>query len=138
MLFARIKRSDPEKIFGIFMNGDTAAAVDGDVVRAKLVADLAAANLGVDFMFSTLATDVPLGVVSGKSIPINEYGYVQVYGYHPNVLAASGTVGAAAVTHANDKSCGDAADANYDPKLTIGYCIKAASGGRAGIFLKCM
>lgn len=140
MLFPRIKRNDAEVIYGIFKNFETSPAVDGDVVRARHSTDSASAAFGVEFLFcatAAVAGDIPLGVVSG-SIGAGEFGKVQVYGYHGNVKATTGTALTAAVTSATTRSAANAADANYDPKALLGYFIKAISSGRAGVFIKCM
>jgi len=85
MLFKRISRSDPEKVFVVVYNSyDTAALSNGQAVIWDFAGD--ADGVGVT-MPSAIATNLGLaaaGIVA-EAIAINEYGLVQVYGYHSAV-----------------------------------------------------
>jgi len=87
MLFRRINRSDPEKIFVVVMNGySTASLANGYVVEW----DFTTLKDGVGVTIPS-ATTVSLGNaaagVAVETIAHNAYGLIQVYGYHSAVHA---------------------------------------------------
>ena len=87
MLFRRINRSDPEKVFVVVMNGySTASLQNGYVVEWDFTTLVD--GLGVT---QPTATTVSLGNaaagVAVETIAHNAYGLVQVYGYHAAVHA---------------------------------------------------
>ena len=91
MLFARIKRTDPEKIFVIAKNSwSTAALADGYVVQWDFTTD----KDGVGVTQPTALT-VSLGNavagVAAEAIAAGDYGLIQVYGYHSAVHARACT-----------------------------------------------
>ena len=93
MLFKRISRSDPEKIFVVVMNSyATASLTNGQAV----IWDFATDANGVSVtMPSAIATNLGLaaaGIVA-ETIAHEEYGLVQVYGYHSAVRARVYTSG---------------------------------------------
>lgn len=134
MLFQRISRTSPEKVFGVFKNTDTVARVDGDLVIHNLTL-----NDGNSISPSAAAATqlTCVGVVSGN-IAVDDYGLVQVYGYHPNVKAIAGVTAGAAIksgTTALMVMLGAAAD---DPVAQIGIALTATANGRIKAFLRCM
>jgi len=85
MLFQRIKRDDPERIFIVVQNSyATAALTNGQAVIWDFATD--ADGVGVT-MPSAITTNLGLaaaGIVA-EGIAIDAYGLVQVYGYHSAV-----------------------------------------------------
>lgn len=134
MLFQRIKRTDPEKIFGIFKNNETTSMVDGDMVGA----DVTAAD-GVAVLFSTTgAVQLNIvGIVSGNDIEAGAFGTVQVYGLHPNAKSTGATAGTSikASTTAKTLTLGATAD---EPRQQVGFSLTATSSGRNKVFLTAM
>lgn len=92
MLFQRIKRSDPEKIFIVAKNSySTAALSNGQAVIWDWTTDCD----GVGVTVATATTNVSCGVdvagVAAEAIAAGEYGLIQVYGYHSAVRARTMT-----------------------------------------------
>jgi len=82
MLFQRINRSDPEKVFLVVKNGySTAALTNGQCVAWKY----ASGGDGVQVTLAGAETShmgfAAAGVVA-ETIAIGGYGLLQVYGYH--------------------------------------------------------
>jgi hypothetical protein len=99
MLFSRIVRSDGEKIFMVFKNSySTAAITVGQAVMVDYVTDKdgvgVTKNTAGDAKHAGL---VAAGIVADASIAANAYGLVQVYGYHSAVRARTLTGGTPAV-----------------------------------------
>lgn len=136
MLFQRIKRSDPEKVFAIFKNNEATAMVDGDCV----VTDTTAAD-GVGAKYSTAAVHLnTIGIVAGNDIAAGDYGTVQVYGYHPNVKGNANIV-AAATSIKNDDAVArnvELGAVGDEPQSQIGHALAATAAGRVKVFLRCM
>ena len=88
MLFQRINRSDPERIFIVVKNGwSTASLTNGQAVGWDL-SDVDGVNVT-----KMAATDVAhsfAGIVS-ETIASGSYGLIQVYGYHSAVRVDSST-----------------------------------------------
>jgi len=92
MLFQRINRSDPEKVFVIAKNSYTVALSNGQAVRWDYTTDVdgvgverpAARATGGGFEFAGVAAE---------AIGISAYGLIQVYGYHSAVRARTMTAG---------------------------------------------
>jgi len=89
MLFKRISRSDPERVFIVCSNGYTTASLTngqpvmwdmGDANGVSVTQPSAAFKRGHAFA----------GVVA-ETIASGEYGLVQVYGYHSAVIVDSST-----------------------------------------------
>jgi len=92
MLFKRISRSDPERVFIVCKNGwTTATLTNGQVVGWDLGdADgvtVSKIGAGAQKRMASFA-----GVVA-ESIPAGEYGLLQVYGYHSAVRVDCSTTG---------------------------------------------
>ena len=136
MLIPRIPgRSLPEAIFAIMKNSDTATLVDGDLVVGD---NTAADGISVKGSGTTATQLICVGVVSGKDIPVGEFGKIQVYGYHGNVKAIAGVTAGGAIksgTTANSVMLGVTAD---DPVAQIGYAITAVASSRIKAWLRCM
>lgn len=90
MLFQRINRSDPEKVFVVVYNSwSTAAITVGQVVAWDYTTD--ADGVGVT-QPTTALLSMPAGIVESTSIASAAYGLVQVYGHNANALV-DGTTG---------------------------------------------
>lgn len=90
MLFKRISRSDPERVFIVVKNGYSTAAITngqpvmwdmGDADGVNVTQPSAAFKRGHTFA----------GIVADASIAAGEYGLIQVYGYHSAVIVDSST-----------------------------------------------
>lgn len=111
MLAQRIKRSDPEKIFIVVKNTyATASLTNGQAVIWDYATD--ADGLGV-----TKPTDGTVraghygtafaGIVA-ETIAANDYGLLQVYGYHSAVRVRTHTGGNPAIAAGTGLTCKDA------------------------------
>lgn len=90
MLFQRLNRSDPEKVFIVVKNSySTAAITVGQAVAWDYTTD--ADGVGVTQPTTALIT-MPCGIVEYASIAAGDYGLVQVYGHNANALV-DGTTG---------------------------------------------
>jgi len=90
MLFQRINRSDPEKIFVVVKNGyATASLTSGQPVMWDLTD-----KDGVSVSISTGAKTAALFAgVAAETIAVGAYGLMQVFGYHPSVVVTCSTTG---------------------------------------------
>jgi len=98
MLFARINRSDPEKIFVVAKNSySTASLTNGQAVMWDYVTD----GDGVGVTLATAGAAKHGGVVGAgivaETIAAGSYGLIQVYGYHSAARIRTITGGAPAV-----------------------------------------
>src|SRR3990167_3536035 len=92
MLFKRINRADPEKIFIIAKNSySTASLTNGQAVIWDWTTDVD----GVGVTLATATENVSCGVdvagVAAETISSGDYGLLQVYGYHSAVRARTMT-----------------------------------------------
>jgi len=93
MLFQRVKRNDPEKVFIVVKNSyDTASLTNGQAVIWDFAGD--ADGVGVT-MPSAIATNLGFAAagIAAETIAASDYGLVQVYGYHSAVRARVYTSG---------------------------------------------
>ena len=91
MLFRRISRTDPEKVFVIAMNSySTASLTNGQVVQWDFLTDVDGVGLSRP---SGMATNLGSAVagVAAETIAHEAYGLIQVYGYHAAVRARACT-----------------------------------------------
>jgi hypothetical protein len=98
MLFQRINRSDPEKIFIVAKNSySTASLSNGQAVMWDYVTD----KDGVGVTLATAGDAKHVGLVAAgiaaETIAAGSYGLIQVWGYHSAVRARTLTAGAPAV-----------------------------------------
>ena len=111
MLFQRINRTDPEKIFLVAYNSySTAACTNGQAV----IWDYATDADGVGFTKPTDGTgrashygSAFAGIVA-ETIAAGSYGLLQVYGYHSAVRVRTHTGGNPAVAAGTALTCIDA------------------------------
>jgi len=98
MLFARINRSDPEKIFVVAKNSYTTASLtNGQAVMWDYVTDVD----GVGVTKATAGRAKHAGLVAAgiaaETITAGSYGLIQVYGYHSAVRVRTITAGTPAI-----------------------------------------
>ena len=91
MLFQRINRTDPEKIFIIVKNSwSTAALADGYCVQWDFTTDKDGVGVTQPTTMSASLGNAVAGIAA-EAIAVGEYGLVQVYGYHAAVHARACT-----------------------------------------------
>jgi len=89
MLFQRIKRSDPERVFIVVSNGYTTASLtNGQAVMWDL-GD--ADGVNVTKCSTALKRQSAFAGIVAETIAAGEYGLIQVYGYHGAVRVDSST-----------------------------------------------
>lgn len=97
MLFQRINRSDPEKIFVIVYNSySTAAMSNGQAAMWDYPTDADGLGVTRPTARATSAGFAAAGVVAGD-IPAGDYGLCQVYGHHSAVRMRTVTGGTPAI-----------------------------------------
>lgn len=141
MLFQRLNRSDPEKVFIVVKNTySTAAITVGQIVAWDYTTD--ADGVGVTRPTTALLKLVA-GVVEYASIAAGEYGLIQIYGHNANALVDGTTgigVGAPLIaqnnTFALDKAGTTSGGASYNFVCGQAYTTGAAAAKR--VFLRCM
>ena len=92
MLFKRINRADPEKVFIIVKNSySTASLTNGQAVIWDWTTDVD----GVGVTLATATVNVSAGQdvagIAAETIASGDYGLLQVYGYHSAVLVRTMT-----------------------------------------------
>jgi len=89
MLFKRISRSDPERVFIVCSNGYTTASLtNGQPVMWDLSDADGVSVTKPGTAFKRMAN---FAGVASETIAAGEYGLVQVYGYHSAVIVDSST-----------------------------------------------
>jgi hypothetical protein len=98
MLFQRINRTDPEKVFVVVYNSySTAAITVGQAVIWDFATDADGVGVTRPSARATNAGMAAAGVVAAASIAAGAYGLVQVYGYHSAVRMRTVTGGSPAI-----------------------------------------
>lgn len=98
MLFQRINRSDPEKVFVIAYNSySTAAITNGQAVIWDFATDADGVGVTRPSARATNAGIAAAGVVAAASIASGAYGLIQTYGYHSAVRMRTVTGGSPAI-----------------------------------------
>ncbi len=114
MIFQRINRTSPEKVFVIVRNSwTTAALTNGQAVQWDFGTDLDGVGVTRPTARATNAGLAAAGIVA-EGIASGEYGLIQVYGYHSAVRIRRKTGG---------------------PDVAAGRPLALSSGG--GIFALC-
>ena len=92
MLFQRINRSDPEKVFVVVKNSyATAALTNGQAVTWDFItADADGVSVTMPLARATNAGFAFAGIVA-ETIAVGAYGLIQVYGYHSAARCRSKT-----------------------------------------------
>ncbi len=98
MLFQRVNRSDPEKVFVTVYNSySTATITNGQGINWDFVTDADGLGVTMPLARATNAGVAAAGVVA-ESIAAGAYGLVQVYGYHAATRVRTVTGGTPAIT----------------------------------------
>lgn len=98
MLFQRINRSSPEKVFvTVFNSYSTAAITVGQGVNWDFITDVDGVGVTIPLARATNKGFAAAGVVATASIASGDYGLVQVYGYHSAVRVRTVTAGSPAI-----------------------------------------
>ena len=83
MLFQRINRSNPEKVFVVAYNSyATAALTNGQSATWDFVTDKDGVGITKPLARTTNQGFGVVGIVASASIASGDYGLIQVYGYH--------------------------------------------------------
>ena len=89
MLFQRIKRSDPERVFIVVKNNySTASLTNGQAIMWDLSA---ADGVSVTKCSTALKRQSAFAGIVAETIAYGSYGLIQVYGYHSAVRVDSST-----------------------------------------------
>jgi hypothetical protein len=92
MLFQRINRTDPEKVFVVAYNSYSTAAITlGQLVNWDFITDCDGVGVTIPLARATNAGFAAAGVVATASIAVAAYGLIQVYGYHSAARVRSAT-----------------------------------------------
>ena len=83
MLFQRVNRSSPEKVFIVVYNSySTAAITNGQAVQWDFTTDHDGVGVSIPTARATNQGFATAGIVATSSIAAGDYGLIQVYGYH--------------------------------------------------------
>jgi hypothetical protein len=83
MLFQRINRSDPEKVFIVVKNSYlTASLTNGQAVCWDWTTDADGVSVSIPTATENVAGGTDFAGVAAETIAHNAYGLIQVYGYH--------------------------------------------------------
>lgn len=83
MLFQRVNRDDPEKIFVIVKNSySTASLTNGQAVCWDWTTDADGVSVSIPTATENVAAGTDFAGVVAETIAHNAYGLIQVYGYH--------------------------------------------------------
>lgn len=97
LLFQRINRSDPEKIFAtVFNSYSTATVTNGQGVIWDFATDADGVSITMPSARATNAGFAAAGVIA-ESIASGAYGLMQVYGYHAATRVRTVTGGSPAI-----------------------------------------
>ena len=124
MLFQRINRSNPEKVFVVAYNSySTAAITNGQYVPWDVLTDSDGVSVTIP-QARTLGGGIDgAGIVASGSIATGDYGLVQVYGYHSAVRVRSFTIGIPAIAKGTPL---------YAPALGV-FCLENAVSHQTGL-----
>lgn len=143
MLFQRINRTSPEKVFMPVLIEEANGVVEGDAVKWSTTGS-AAYPLGVAVVKTAAATDLLVaGAIwnSGKTDTIvkDDIALMQVYGLHGNCKVA-GALAAAGLPISPSGTAGQfgAGATADDPAARCGVSLAAVAAGRASLFLRCL
>jgi len=83
MLYQRINRSDPEKIFIVVKNSySTAALTNGQAASWDWTTDKDGVSVSIPTATANVGGGVDFAGVAAETIAVGGYGLLQVYGYH--------------------------------------------------------
>lgn len=142
MLFQRITRTDPDKVFIIVHNNQGGNIVRGDILEFDDAAGATYPGVSVELADSAAATLVA-GVcegatIGGGTVATGDFGLCQVYGYHDAIIT-DGTVATAGEVLVSDAN-GDA-DVGAEGTQTLGIfavALGADTGTLVSGIIRCM
>jgi hypothetical protein len=151
MIFQRINRSDPEKIFIIAYNSySTASLSNGQAVIWDFATDADGVGVTRPTARATNAGAAVAGVAA-ETIAAGSYGLLQVYGYHSAVRVRNMTGGSPAVAAGSPLAINSAGSVfcleNWDTGstnlqvITCGFALAAQASWTTktiAAFLKCL
>lgn len=83
MIFQRVNRSNPEKVFVVVFNSySTGAITIGQAVQWDFTTDADGVGVTLPRARATSQGIAAAGIVADASISAGDYGLIQVYGYH--------------------------------------------------------
>lgn len=86
MLFQRINRTNPERIFVVVMNSySTASLTNGQAVRWDWTTDVDGVGVTIGAATENVSAGQDIAGVAAETIAAGDYGLVQVWGYHSAV-----------------------------------------------------
>lgn len=135
MQAARIKRTDPERVYYTMRNNDATDLVDGDLVTH--ITGASADGVSVAGSAATLDLATVCGIVGAAGIKAGEYGFVQVSGYHPNAKTTAATAGTGLTSSGTAKTATDAGGTEAAAAV-IGIALTATASGRSKVWLRLM
>lgn len=99
MLFQRINRTSPEKIFiAVYNSYSTAAITNGQAVQWDFTTDADGVGVTRPTARATNQGFATAGIVASSSIAAGDYGLAQVYGYHSATRVRGVTSGGVVAT----------------------------------------
>ena len=99
MLFQRVNRSDPEKLFFVCKNTySTASLTNGQAVMWDYVTDKDGVGVTKATAQDAKAAGLVAAGVAAETITAGNYGLIQVYGYHSAVRQRALSGGTPAIT----------------------------------------
>lgn len=133
MLFQRINRSDPEKVFIVVLNSySTASLSNGQAVQWDYATDQNGVSVTIAAARAASAGAACAGVAA-ETIAAGSYGLIQVYGYHSAVRVRNITGGTPAMAAGSPLAINSAGSVfcleNWDTGstniqvYTVGFCI---------------
>ena len=98
MMFQRINRSSPEKVFVVVYNSySTAAITNGQAVEWDWNTDIDGVGVTLPRARTTAGGFAIAGIVASASVSAGDYGLVQTYGYHSATRVRSFSIGIPAI-----------------------------------------
>ena len=99
MLFQRVNRTDPEKVFLVAYNSySTAAITNGQAVNWDFITDADGVGVTMPLARATNQGLATAGIVATASIAAGDYGLIQVYGRHTATRVRGVTSGGVVAT----------------------------------------
>ena len=134
MLFQRINRTDPEKVFIVVFNSySTASFTNGQVACWDWTTD----GDGVSVSIPTATLNTPAGSdvagIAAETIAFGSYGLVQVYGYHSAARVRTMT----ATGHAYHESLfAVAKGVRLAGGLTTAFCLEGVTAAETAFVIE--
>ena len=146
MQIPKVVRETPDVAFIVVRNLHSAALGDGECVILLNSGDTPPTGYtwqpGKDVKQSGGASSLVAGVMKLggviTSLNVGDYGWAQVYGYHPNVKTTTATLAAATVLTTDAAGAVVAGASTDEPIQRMGISLKTGASNRAGCMLHIM